>query len=65
MHQRILILAEHLFALTTLENEYTAMLQARSLLKYYLKPYFQPEKYFSIPTVEKLINALLHDMINL
>jgi tRNA-dihydrouridine synthase B len=63
--QRILILKEHLFGLCALENEYSAMLQARSLLKYYLKPYLPPEKYFSIPTVEKLINALLHDMINL
>ncbi len=65
IYQHIMIFKEHLFALSALENEYTAMLQARSLLKYYMKPYLVPEKYFSIPTVEKLINALLHDMINI
>jgi tRNA-dihydrouridine synthase B len=65
LHRHILILQEHLLALCALENEYTAMLQARSLLKYYLKPYLIPEKYFSITSVEKLINTLLHDIINI
>lgn len=65
LRQRIQMLHEHLTALEILENEYTTMLQARSLLKYYLKGYLNPQKYYSIPTVEKLINSLLHDMINI
>lgn len=64
--QRINSFAEHLWELKNLENEYSALLQSRSLLKYYFRTEFSPSvlsKLYTIDHIDKLINHLLHDMM--
>lgn len=66
LSQRITCFAEHLQQLKDLESEYSAMLQARSLLKYYFRNQFSSDtlsSLYKINDMDKLINQLLHDMI--
>jgi tRNA-dihydrouridine synthase B len=61
IHDRIELFFLHLDGLTNLENEYQALLQARSLVKYYFKPYrnlIDFKKFYLIHDKDSLKNYL-------
>jgi len=51
---------KHILGLAQLEDEFKALLQSRSLVKYYFRDWFQIEEFYNCETLEDLFKKLEH-----
>lgn len=65
MMERFSAFQQHIRGLCQLENEFQALLQSRSLMKYYFRGLFDIENYFDCECLDELLEKIEHKVMKL